>query len=92
MANTGYTEEDVLKVLKDGGQLWYFYLDGGVAIHSRNGAPIPGCYCPIQIFLALREKGAITPTEKKNTGYPYYADNAKFFINDSTKIYYISEY
>lgn len=74
----------ILRMLAEGGSLWYFYLDGGVAVHDGKGEPTKE-RCDIQTFLDLREKGLIDAGEKKEHGYPFYANNLK------SQIYRISE-
>lgn len=74
----------ILRVLVEGGSLWHFYLDGGVAVHNKEGEPTNE-RCNIQTFLDLREKGLINAGEKKETGYPFYANNTK------SQVYRISE-
>lgn len=69
------TREEVIDALKQGADLWYFYLDGGVAIH-QNGRPTETS-CPIDVFLNLRETGFIERSRQNGTGYPFYANNAK---------------
>lgn len=69
-------EEEIRSLLSEGAELWYFYLDGGVAIHQR-GEPLKGKYCPTSLFLSLRENGAIERKRRNNTGYPFYANNVK---------------
>jgi hypothetical protein len=71
-----YTAEEVLDVLQRRGELWYFYLDGGVMIHL-DGKPLRGCSCPMKVFEDFRLRGVIIPVRKNETGYPFYANNAK---------------
>jgi hypothetical protein len=73
------TREEVMAILQEGGELWYFYLDGGVGIHDKNGEPMKDrrIFCPIRIFLELREQKVIDMTRRNSIGYPYYANNHK---------------
>lgn len=67
-----------MAILQEGGELWYFYLDGGVGIHNKNGEPMKNrASCPIEIFLELREQKVIEMTRRNSTGYPYYANHHK---------------
>jgi hypothetical protein len=77
MSNVACSREEVLATLNDGGELWYFYLEGGVTIHDKDGKPLRDRHCLIEIFLELQRQGVIVPTRKQNHGYPYYANNAK---------------
>lgn len=76
----------VLGLLKDGGSLRYFFLEGGVAIHGKDGAPMnpPQC-CSVQVFLDLRERKLIDMTQREVTGYPYYANHHKSSVYCITK-------
>jgi hypothetical protein len=70
------TEADtVMGVLKADGSLRYFFLQGGVAVCSPNGAPNPEVPCSMKTFLDLRERGLVTMTKHNVMGYPYFADN-----------------
>ncbi len=75
MASKALSKEEILSMLQEGGELWYFFLHGGVAVHDRDGNPIRDCHCPIDVFLALREDNVIVMTEREKTGYPFYANN-----------------
>ena len=79
------TEAEVLKVLEEGGSLRYFFLEGGVAVHGKDGAPLRTVTCSTETFLKLREEKKIDQTEKLNTGYPYYANNVKSAVYRLTK-------
>lgn len=73
-------EGSVLKSLKEGGSLRYFFLHGGVAVHGQDGSPDRTQTCAIGTFLDLRDKELIEQTEREVTGYPYYANNRKSSI------------
>jgi hypothetical protein len=72
------TREEIIAILQEGGELWYFYLDGGVGVHNKDGKPMEKhIFCPMKIFLDLREYGVIARMRRNDTGYPYYANNHK---------------
>ncbi len=72
------TEQEVMSVLKDGGTLRYFYLNGGVAVHGKDGNPSKDArYCPIDVFLKWQQDGTLTAGRQIDHGYPWYANNAK---------------
>ena len=76
--STTCSREEVLAILNnEGGELWYFYLEGGVAVHDKDGKPLGGRFCSVEIFLELRRQGVIVHTRRNETGYPYYADHMK---------------
>lgn len=75
MTSKALDKDEVMKVLCDGGTLWQFRDGNGVAIHDEDGNPIQGCYCPNEIFLAIRKEGVIFLKEKNKAGYPFYANN-----------------
>ncbi len=77
--------KQILDLLSAGSSLTYFYLDGGVGIHNPKDEPMKregGAHelCEIALFLDLRQKEFIEQTEKKEHGYPYYADRTKYAI------------
>jgi len=73
--NTRLTKEAILDLLSEGAELWYLYLDGGVAVH-QHGKPTGGI-CPIEVFLDLRERQVIERDRRNDTGYPFYANHSK---------------
>lgn len=77
--NKEISQERVLEVLGAGGHLCYFFLSGGVALHDKSDTPIQG-YFDIQAFLDLRKTGVIEKSDSRSTGYPHYADNAKYDV------------
>lgn len=72
-------EEEVLGYLRNGGELWYFYIEGAVTIH-KNGKRIKDCFCPVKVFLELREKEIITKINSLRTGYPHYTSNTRAHV------------
>jgi hypothetical protein len=62
------TREELLAILNEGGELWYFYIEGGVAIHDKDGKPMRDHYCPIELFLELQGQGVIVRARRQNTG------------------------
>lgn len=72
--------EGVIELLNQGCTIWYLYLDGGVALHTKNRSPMQDVFIDIGTFLKLRADGIIEVIESRGTGYPFYANNTKIQI------------
>lgn len=80
MQSTRFTREQVIDLLTQDYSLAYFYLEGGVVVQDKEDKPLREGVCPDEIFLALRKEGVINLTERKEHGFPYYADRAKYDV------------
>jgi hypothetical protein len=80
MPSTHFTREQVITLLKQDYSLAYFYLEGGVVVQDKEDEPLKEGVCPDEVFLALRKEGLITLTDRKQHGFPYYADRAKYDV------------
>lgn len=66
------TKEEVLALLGEGAELWFFPIEGGVGIHDQCGKPMDGYpFCPIEVFKGLEKQGLIEYVGIE-IGQPYY--------------------